>query len=302
MRTKSRRSESRIDEHPHELHARGVLLPIRFRPVKVFPGRHPLGRTGQGMRLLRTRPYVAGEDNPRDIDRFSPPNERRVMEWEDEAQAAVMLLADVSASMSPPLKAGLRDKCLLQITYSLWRAGDRVGTILFDSSLGEPIAAANLRTQVQKLTGALARVRSCGLTDIAGAVRSYTERGRGRADLLFVISDFLPSGAGGEDSGMDWRTLPGSLRHHIVPVVISFRISDTSPGMAKLWDPERRKRRLVWLSRHRIRSINARERERVASLAAGFRAAGLDYMVLSDPREIYPELGRLARARRLRKH
>lgn len=255
------------------------------------------------MRLLRTRPYVPGEDNPRDIDRYSPPNERMVMEWEDEAQASIMLLADVSPSMSPPVKSRLRDACLLQMTYSLWRAGDRAGTILFDSSLGEQIAAPNLRTQVQRLTGALVRARrGGGLTDLSAALRSYADRDRRRrADLLFIVSDFLPPGDSDADPAIDWRKLTGSLRHNVIPVVISFGISDAAAGTVKLWDPERRKRRLTWLSRQRIGRINAGERERVASLTASFRAAGLDYMMLSDPREIYPELARLARARRLRK-
>ena len=34
------------------LHALGVLVPIRFNPIKMLPGRHPLGRAGDGMRLL----------------------------------------------------------------------------------------------------------------------------------------------------------------------------------------------------------------------------------------------------------
>ncbi|HET6629667.1 MAG TPA: hypothetical protein VFG91_07820 [Woeseiaceae bacterium] len=303
MPTKFRHNPERADRQRDDLHALGVLLPIRFRPVKVLPGRHPLGRTGEGMRMLRTRPYVPGEDNPRDIDRFSRPNERMVMEWEDEAQASIMLLADVSASMSVPIKAGLRDACLLQMTYSLWRSGDRVGTILFDSSLGEQIAAPNLRTQVQLLTGALARAGTQGLTDVAGVLRSYMELDRRRrADLLFVISDFLLSGESDAGPRIDWRKLPVSLRHNVVPVVVSFAVSGTAAGMIKFWDPERRQRRLVWLSRERIRRINARECERLASVTASFRAAGLDYMVLAELRDIYPELARLARGRRLRKH
>ncbi len=303
MLTRFRPSQRRDERQPGELHALGVLLPIRFRPVKVLPGRHPLGRAGEGMRVLRTRPYVPGEDNPRDIDRFSPPTERMVMEWEDEAQASIMLLADVSASMSPPLKSSLRDACLLQLTYSLWRAGDRVGTILFDRALHEPIAAPNLRTQVRRLTGALARTCPQEHTDISGALRAYLEVShRRRADLLFLISDFLPPGESHAAPAIEWQRLPVALRHNIVPIVVSFAIPASIAGMVKFWDPERRQRRLVWLSARRIRHINARERERVAAVTASFRAAGVDYMVLTQARDIYPGLARLARVRRLRKH
>lgn len=303
MLTRFRPDRPPGERQSSELHALGVLLPIRFRPVKVLPGRHPLGRTGEGMRVLRTRPYVPGEDNPRDIDRFSPPDARRVMEWEDEAQASIMLLADVSGSMSPPLKAGLRDACLLQLTYSLWRAGDRVGTILFDRALGKPIAAPNLRTQVRYLTAALAQACPQEHTDVSGVLHSYMELDRRRrADLVFLISDFLPPGESHAAPGIQWRKLPVALRHNIVPVVVSFAIQASVAGMVKFWDPERRQRRLVWLSARRIRYINARERERVAGVTASFRAAGVDYMVLTGHRDIYPELTRLARVRRLRKH
>ncbi|MBT8099738.1 MAG: hypothetical protein KJO82_08310, partial [Gammaproteobacteria bacterium] len=130
----------------------GVLVPIQFNPVRVLPGRHPLRRAGDGMRVLRTRPYIQGEDNPRDIDKFSPSNDRQVIEWEDEAQASVTLLVDMSASMASMQKAALRNATVMQLVYSLWRAGDRVGVEMFDSRIHTRIRAANLRSQMQRTT------------------------------------------------------------------------------------------------------------------------------------------------------
>lgn len=302
------RTISRHNEHPslidrQKLHALGVLVPIQFRPVKVLPGRHALGRAGEGMRLLRTRPYVAGEDNPRDIDKFSPPDERRVVEWEDEAQASITLLADVSASMSPPVKAALRNACLLQLTYSLWRAGDRVGTAFFDNSLREHIRAANLRTQMDQIAAALNRTRTAALTDFPRALRSYLDRGRHRqTDLLFVVSDFVAADGADVNPGTDWRPLLNQVRRNVIPVIISFKIPASTAGVVKLWDPERKTRRVTWLSPGRIRRINREESDRVSSLVGKFRSAGLDCMNLSSQRQIYPQLTRLARTRRLRKH
>ena len=93
MLTISRHRDNTPVVNRQALHALGVLIPIQFHPVKILPGRHPLGRAGDGMRLLRTRPYVIGEDNPRDIDKFSPAADRQVNEWEDEALASIMLFA-----------------------------------------------------------------------------------------------------------------------------------------------------------------------------------------------------------------
>lgn len=298
-----RHKDSRSVIDRHDLHALGVLVPIRFQPVKVLPGRHPLGRAGDGMRLLRTRPYVRGEDNPREIDKFSPADEPRVVEWEDEAQASIMLLADISASMAPRQKAALRNATLLQLTYSFWRAGDRVAAAFFDQALYGAIRATNLRMQMQRVAAALLQARGAAVTDVSAVLRDYLNQGRQRySDLLFVVSDFLSSDDRVPDPEIEWRPILNEMQRNVVPVVISFEVPETADGYMKLWDPERRSRRLVRLSRQRVRDLNAREGERVAQLAGRFRSAGVDFMLLSKQREIYPQLARLARTRRLRKH
>jgi uncharacterized protein (DUF58 family) len=285
------------------LHALGVLVPIQFHPVKVLPGRHPLGRSGDGMRLLRTRPYVNGEDNPRDIDKFSPPNERRVVEWEDEAQASITLLADVSASMTPAPKAALRNTCLMQLTYSLWRAGDRVSTTFFDSTLQESIQAANLKMQLERLSAALLRRRAETSTDVSAVLAQYLGQFlQRRSDLLFVLSDFVTTQGDELDPETAWRPVLNQMHRNIVPVIISFEILADTQGSMKVWDEERGSRRLTWFSAARIRHINEQERARVAALLRKFRSVGLDYMMVCNQRNIYPQLTNLARMRRLRKH
>jgi uncharacterized protein (DUF58 family) len=303
MLTMSRYSGHSVLLDRRTLHSLGVLVPIRFNPVKLLPGRHPLGRAGQGMRLLRTRPYIAGEDNPRDIDKFSPPHERRVVEWEDEAQASITLLADVSASMSPPRKTALRNACLLQLTYSLWRAGDRVGAAFFDDTLHEPIRSANLRMQMDRLAAALQGTQGGNGTDLPSVLHSWLGQGLQRqTDLLFVLSDFVTTDGADARPETLWGPLWTQVRRNVIPVIISFAIPPYAAGMVKLWDPERRARRLAWLSPGRIRRINRQESDRVSALAHAFRSAGLDCMLLAEQRQIYPQLALLARARRLGKH
>ena len=285
------------------LHALGVLVPVRFNPVKVMPGRHPLGRAGDGMRLLRTRPYIAGEDNPRDIDKYSPRDEPMVVEWEDEAQASIMLLADVSASMALPQKAALRNACLLQLTYSMWRAGDRVATTLFDNALLEQIRAANLKKQMEQLAATLSGSRAAGTTDVASVLRQYLDQARCRhSDLLFVVSDFVSTDENDIAPATDWRPILNRLQRNVVPVIISFQVPEEMQGLVKLCDTERNSRRLTWLSRRRICCVNLAERKRVANLIGSFRAAGLDHMLVSSQIQVYPQLARLARVRRQRKY
>jgi len=294
-------SGSNIDRQ--SLQALGVLMPIRLSPLKFLPGRHPLGRPGDGLRFLRTRRFQQGEDNPKDIDKFSPPDELMVIEWEEEAQASIAILADVSASMALPLKASLRNASLLQLTYSLWRAGDRVGTIFFSSSLHKEVKAANLKTQMERLSDALATMSVPATTNVASILNQYLSRVQHRCpDLLFLVSDFVSLDDGNINPGADWRTILNRMRHNLIPVVITFEVPSGLRGLIKLWDPERRRRRMTWFSQGRISRINNEEKERVASLVEKFRAAGLDYLVISSQRQIYPQLANLARQRRRRKN
>ena len=305
MHTKSRLNTASAIIDRQALHALGVLVPVRFNRVKVMPGRHPLGRAGDGMRILRTRPYIAGEDNPRDIDKYSPPDKPIVVEWENEAQASIMLLADVSASMALPQKAALRNACLLQLTYSMWRAGDRVATTLFDNVLHEQIRAPNLKTQMERLVATLSRSQSHpgGTTDVTAVLQQYLGQARHRhCDLLFVVSDFVNTDENDIAPAADWRGILKQLQRNVVPVIVSFEVPKEVQGLVKLYDVERKSRRLTWFSQRRIGRVNREERERVANLIRSFRSAGLDYMLVSSQFQIYPQLARLARMRRQRKH
>jgi uncharacterized protein (DUF58 family) len=285
------------------LQALGVLMPIRLSPVKFLPGRHPLGRAGGGLRFLRIRSYEPGEDNPRDIDKFSPPDDRRVIEWEEEVQASITLLGDVSASMAVPFKAPLRNASLLQLTYSLWRAGDRVRTVLFSDTLHREIRQANLKTQMGRLTAALGDIPAPAVTDIISVLRAYLNQAmRHQPDLLFVVSDFVSLNRDGFKLGAEWQPVLNQLRHNLIPVIITFEIPAGVRGMLKLWDPERRARSLTWFSPARVKEINHEEKARVRALTQLFRESGLDYLVLSSQRQIYPQLSQLARQRRRRKN
>lgn len=302
MLTSSAPSSAASTINRDALHALGVLVPIRFNPVKVLPGRHPLGRPGDGMRLLRTRAYVSGEDNPRDIDKFSPPGDPQVIEWEDEAQASITLLVDRSASMDSVLKAPIRNACILQMVYSMWRAGDRVGLVMFDVQVREQIRAANLRSQLQQSVQALQAQHPQATTDVSSALNAFVRQDQRRhSNLLFVVSDFVTSNGTELNPEVEWRDAIYEIRQNIVPVIISLELAPRTEGFVKLCDAERRARRFTWFTRDRVRWINREERSRVASLVRHFRSSGLDCMTITHQRDIYPQLTRLARVRRRRK-
>ena len=303
MHTTSQRKDHPSSIDPDTLQALGVLMPIRLSPLKFLPGRHPLGRAGSGLRFLRTRPFQQGEDNPRDIDKFSPPGDRQVIEWEEESQAAITLLADISSSMDVPYKSALRNACLMQLTYSLWRAGDRVGTIFFGSSLHHEIKAANLKTQMERLSSTLSSIKNQESTDISSVLRQYTHQVQRRLpDIIFLVSDFVSLEKNQFRIDAEWQQVIQQFHSNLIPVVITFELPVGIKGMLKIWDPEREARRLTWFSSARMKQVNREERERVSELVSTFRKAGLDYLIISNQRQIYPQLAQLARIRRRRKN
>jgi uncharacterized protein (DUF58 family) len=283
--------------------ALGVLMPIKLSPLKFLPGRHPLGRAGSGLRYLRTRQFQQGEDNPRDIDKFSPPGDRQVIEWEEEAQSSITILADTSSSMDIPFKSSLRNASIMQLTYSLWRAGDVVKTILFSSELHNEIKAANLKTQMDRLSGSLSNIDVHNETDISTVLKNYMHKvSRNVPDLIFLVSDFVSMQNKNFQLDAKWQQVVNRLRHNLIPVIISFEVGSGVGGMLKVWDPERQTRRLTWFSSSRVRKINLEEKQRVEALKNTFRSVGMDCMVINNQRNIYPQLAQLARTRRRRKN
>jgi len=303
MRTRQKdpAAESIMDKR--RLQAIGVLLPVRLKDLSFLPGRHPLGRAGEGMRFLRSRPFEPGEDNPRDIDKFSAEDDCWVNESESEVQASIYLLCDISASMAFPGKASVRNLALMQLTYSLWRASDRVRAIFYSKEGMEEYAERNLKNQLEKLGRRLANSTWQNGLDVTDALAAADISSRGKKnDIIFIISDFSPvSSAEDQFSISHWRSMMRKIPGDLVPVIISFTLSNEVLGMCKFWDPERHQQRLTLLTPARIARINSMEKQRVVDLEGFFRKLGLDYLVLRQQRDVYPQLARLTGLRRRRK-
>jgi len=282
------------------LQAVGVLLPISLKALSFLPGRHPLGRAGEGMRFLRTRPFEPGEDNPRDIDKFSSFGDYWVNESESEVQASILLLCDNSGSMAFAPKAGVRNLALLQLTYSLWRACDRVRTIIYSRDKQEEFGERNLKTQMEKLSRRLADTKWEAGLDPLDAFEAYGMGTRdANNDIVFLVSDFSPVSASEDEStAQQWRSVIRKQKGDVVPVIVSFRLASDIQGTVKLWDPERQAQRLTLLTPSRIERINQEEKERVAKVQNFFRKVGLSCLILRQERDVYPQLARLTSLRR----
>jgi|GEM_PF-4601532 len=303
MRSKVQGATAETILDKRRMQSLGVLLPIRLEAMSFMPGRHSLGRAGEGMRFLRTRPYEPGEDNPRNIDKFSPAGELWVNDWEAEGQASIRIFGDMSGSMAFEPKAAVRNLALLQLNYSLWRASDRVATLLYSGDGREEFARRNLRTQLLNLAEYLSSGPAEQGQDIFDMLGIYEVSSRKkRDDLIFIISDFAAASAAQDlATAQDWREVLRKLPCDVVPVIITFELDREITGAVKLWDPERRAQRLTLLSTTRIDEINAREKRRVEGLQSLFRSLALDFLTLKSERDVYPQLVQLSRMRRKKK-
>ncbi len=156
---------------------------------------------------------------------------------------------------------------------------------------------------MERLAATLIRRQAAGTTDVTSVLQQYLGKvGQRHTDLLFVVSDFVSSDDRNVSPASDWRPILNQMQRNVVPVIVSFEVPGEMQGLVKLYDKERKSRRLTWFSRHRIDRVNQEERERVANLIRGFRSAGLDYMLVSNQFQVYPQLAKLARMRRKRKH
>lgn len=303
MRTKEEKAAGKTILDKRRLQAIGVLLPIRLGALSFLPGRHPLGRAGQGMRFLRNRAYEPGEDNPRDIDKFSTPDKLWINEWEAEVQASINLFCDNSASMAFGPKMAVRNLALMQLTYSLWRACDLVRTVFYSRDTREDFAERNLKTQLEKLSRRMTEEQWGEGIDVIEALEQSGMALRGmKSDITFLVSDFAPvSASADQGTTQRWRAVMRRIPGDLVPVIISFSLPREVFGMVKLWDPERRTQRMTLLTPARVDRINEKERQRVDALETFFRKLGLDYLILKQERDVYPQLARLTGLRRKRK-
>ena len=295
---KTGRDSSHIDRR--QLEEKGVILPIKRLPIRFLPGRHLLGRAGDGMRFLRSRPFDPLEDNPRDIDKFSPKYDLTVNEWEHETQAEVLLLVDVSASMSYPLKRSLRDAVVLQLIYSLWRAGDRVRVALFADDIVDVIHEPNLRTEMEEYQRAVSRSPFITETDFSNALTTWLPHYTGgRISLIIMVSDFIDPDVSGS-AGLPIGKLR-LLRGDLINVMVTFKLGEDLQGVGKVWDPERNREGIIMMSKRRRERINAAEKLRVETFCREMRDANIDTIDISELRQVYPRLLNLARTREHRR-
>jgi uncharacterized protein (DUF58 family) len=281
---------------------RALELTVVRRVEGLLSGDHRAHVLGRGTELAQVRPYVAWEDDVRDIDwnvtaRTGEPHvrvqlaERVLVSW---------ILLDNSVSMTfgtaDRRKADVAEGAALALGHVATRHGNRLGVLTFGDDEPHTLPPRQGRSALVGLLLALDTEPDetpRGATSLGAALRRAGALTRQRA-FVAVISDFR--------GPRDWRRplLELAGRHDVVAVEIRDPREEELPsvGVLRLVDPETGRQL-------RVDTSNDRLRERYAAAAAAerlelahtFGGLGVGHVVLSTSGDWLRTLAAFVRTR-----
>jgi uncharacterized protein (DUF58 family) len=175
-------------------------LRLRVRPAATGGdhGGHRGDARSAGLQFAERREYAPGDD-ARTIDwnAFARDRSLSVRTYEEERDARVHVLVDVSASMAlgAPPKLDAARRVAAAFGFLGMNQVDRVRVAAFTDALGRPTAALRRRDQYPELEGFLRALQPRGATSFADAARSFLQQFPARGYVV-VVSDLM--------EGSDW--------------------------------------------------------------------------------------------------
>jgi len=293
---------------PRPLTPERVLRRLEWRVLRRLDGRlqgdHRTAFRGTGIDVADLREYQLGDDLRHiDWNVTARTDVTHVREYLEDREVTAWLVLDGSASMEfGPIerrKHLVLTEVATVLAQLLSRGGNRVGALLFDSTLRATIPPGSGRNQVLRILSRLLRPHdgAPGGTDLAGALRAATGILR-RRSLVVVVSDFLA------DDG--WQRPLGLLarRHDVVAVQVvdprEFELP--AAGMVYVEDAETGEVILVDTGDAEFQArLRAVAEQRQAALAADLRSAGLDLHTVGTDEDLVRAMFRIAQLRRRRR-
>lgn len=288
---------------PSELLRKIRQIEIRARGTvdSVLSGAYSSSFRGRGMEFAEVREYVPG-DEIRAIDWNVTARQGHpfVKKFTEERELTVMLAVDMSASGAfgsrREFKGEIMAALAALLAWSAIRNNDRVGLLLFTSTVEHVIPPRKGRTHVLRLIRELLchEPRERG-TDVAGAL-AHADRLLRRRAVVFVLSDFAAP-----DFERPLRLL--ARRHDAVALRVTDPRERELPdaGFLELEDPETGEVALVDTSDRTLReTFRARMRTADAALQGLFRRAGTDLVDIIAGRDYDETVAPLVRYFRTR--
>ena len=253
----------------NELLSRVRKIEIKTRALSrnIFAGEYHSAFKGRGMSFSEVREYQVGDD-VRHIDwnvtaRFNRPY---VEVYEEERELTVMLLVDVSSSLTFGTRSCYKNEMVTEIAatlaYSAILNNDKIGVVFFSDQIEKYIAPKKGKKHILNIISHLLDFHPEHKgTDIGNAIE-FLMRTQRKSCTSFVISDFL-----------DVRDYSHALdimsrKHDAAAIQVYDKYMSELPavGLVKVQDAEDGTERYIDTSSRRIRDAHHQhwvERQRV---------------------------------------
>jgi uncharacterized protein (DUF58 family) len=282
--SKSALTERLLD--PQVLASLGRLDLVARTVVEGFLiGLHKSPYRGLSQEFAEHRPYIAGDEVRRiDWRVYARTDRLYVKEFEEETNAPIRLLLDVSGSLRfTPQKVSKFDYArylVASIAYLATKQNDRVGLVCFNDEVRERVRTRGGERHLHTILATLERTEAGGTTHIGAALLGEAAQWK-RRGLAVIVSDLYDEGTEIVDAVARVRR----VGHDVIVLHLLDRAekSLTERGTYEFRDLETNETLLADAARVRKSYV-----EGIAGMRAYFRGeferAGADYTEL-DPSE-----------------
>ncbi len=218
---------------------RRIEIKTRGLSRNIFAGEYHSAFKGRGMAFSEVREYSYGDDM-RDIDwnvtaRYNKPF---VKVFEEERELTVMLLIDVSESLSFGTSTTIKRNMLAEIAatlaFSAIQNNDKIGVIFFSDKIEKFVPPKKGRKHILYIIREILSFKpENNQTDISMALRYLTNAIKKRC-TAFLMSDFI------DTSDYKQALKIANRKHDLVSVQVYDKMStELKPlGLMKVRDPE----------------------------------------------------------------
>jgi uncharacterized protein (DUF58 family) len=247
---------------------------------------------GRGMEFAEVREYSAGDD-VRAIDwnvtaRTGRPH---VRVYAEERELTVVIACDLSKSLSFGSSARLKNEVAAELSavlaFSAMQNNDKVGLLLFTDKVETYVAPRKGRKHVLKVIRDVLAYEPKGSGTRLDSVLETVTRLLKRRCIVFLISDFRLQNPEEESPAFERALSLGSLKHDLIPVLISDPRESKLPqtgALIELTNAESGENVLFDASSTAVLAHAESEQKRLDALNRLFRVYGIDPIRISTDR------------------
>lgn len=262
---------------------RRIEIKTRGLSRNIFAGEYHSAFKGRGMAFSEVREYTYGDDM-RDIDwnvtaRYNKPF---VKVFEEERELTVMLLIDVSESLSFGTSTMIKRNMLAEIAatlaFSAIQNNDKIGVIFFSDKIEKFVPPKKGRKHILYIIREILSFKpENNKTDISIALRYLTNAIKKRC-TAFLLSDFI------DTSDYKQALKIANRKHDLVSIQVYDKLSTDlkSLGLMKIKDPETGNEQWIDTSSKRVRTIYRNWwNNQQADMNTAFKQSGVDSISVS---------------------